>query len=122
MREILRKNDWVMRFILNLLAQHPYGLSSWEIKNIIKIPIETVKYNLKKLMDLGYIEKVGRKFILPYKYKIVNGIIILKTLNSVTIFSCPYFKNVCKCEKKDKKRCKYFKELPDAMIRIFKEL
>lgn len=120
MRCIISRKDWIRRFIINLLAHHPYGLSSWEIKKIMKLPRETIKYNLKKLQELGYIEKIGRKYVFPYEYLIKNGIIITKLVDGFVIFSCPHFGKNCKCSKKESESCRYLKELPDVLMKRFK--
>jgi len=120
-RVLARRNDWIPKFILNLIAQHPYGLSGWEIKKIMRVPYDVVKYHLKKLVKMGYIEKAGRKYIFPYRYKIVDGVIIVRHTNGFSIFSCPYFKNKCKCKSEDKQNCRYLKELPDFLMNLLKK-
>jgi DNA-binding Lrp family transcriptional regulator len=103
------------------LAHHPYGLSAWEIKKITNLPIETIKYNLSKLKKEGYIEKFGSKYVFPYQYKVKDGIIIMKLLEGFVLFSCPHFRNNCDCRKEKIKSCRYIKELPDILLRQFKQ-
>jgi len=118
---IRRKYTWVRRLLLNLIIQHPYGLSSWDLKKITKLPIETIKYNLKKLVEDEYIVKSGRRYLFPYRYFIKDGVIIMKLVKGFVLFSCPLFKNNCNCTDKEKEDCKYLKILPDILIEQFKK-
>ena len=120
MRFIISRKDWVDRFIINLLAHHPYGLSSWDISKIIKLPEQNVKYHLKKLESEEKIVKSGRKYVFPYKALIKDGVIIMKMTDGFVLFSCSHFNRDCKCRKEESEGCKYLKELPDNLLKAFK--
>lgn len=118
MRRIIGRKDWVKRVILNLIVNHPDGLSFWELTKITNLPEETIKYNLKKLVEEGYAIKIGRKYFVKREVFIKDGIVSFKFNNSFIVFSCPHFKINCECEAKDIKKCTYLKELPDILLKM----
>ena len=120
MENIIRGKDWVRRLLLNLLAHHPYGLSFWDLAKITNLSVETVKYNLKKLCDEGYVVKSGRKYLFRHEIFIKEGTIILNLNEGFLLFACPHFGINCKCTEADRNKCIYLKELPDILIKRFR--
>jgi hypothetical protein len=116
---IIGKKDWVKRLILNLIAQHPNGLSFWELAKITNLQVEIIKYNLKKLAKDGYVIKINRKYFIKREMFIRDGVISFKFNDSFLVFSCPHFKINCGCKPKDIKKCIYLKELPDILLKMF---
>ncbi|MFQ6067988.1 MAG: winged helix-turn-helix domain-containing protein [Candidatus Bathyarchaeia archaeon] len=106
---------------MNLLAHHPYGLSSWDMAKILKVAEQNVRYHLKEMKKKGLIEKSGSRYLFPYEYLIKKGIIITKLVSGFAIFSCPHYHQNCKCSDGEKKNCRYMKELPDMILSRFKE-
>lgn len=114
---MIRENSLSIK-ILELLANNPYGLSGYRISKMLNVPLENVRYHLKKLVEDGIIRKEDRRYVFPYTVFIRKGLLIVNFDKTIGIFYCPYYGKKCKCSEKEIKKCPFLKEFPDVFKRF----